>query len=551
MRRPIFVAAVSVGTFITALVALVVMPQQARRAAKAILPRPGERPDTLPLALNTAIARNQFRAAESAIAGARVRAVVAAKTAINTLSPAALAKRDSLETAAAALEKLLARAENAPLAASYRALSESPGLAGDPRVRTLLDSLGEIEKEREGFGAVGGVDPVFVALTSRATEIGRAIEAIGEQRRDSLRRGIVALAPVRTAPAVASLTIPDTDALIAGRDSARTRLERDTTELTRQRQKVIAVDARIQRAREVATVSAPPFALLAAALVFGVVLGFGSALSDELRHPRIANAHEAERFSGVRVLGVVEPRPPSPDRNRRSADRAAPPYMDPGASGHQLVYLHVATSGTNLLMLTVAGEEAAIAAVVATNLAAIASEEAKNTLLVDVDPACNIPAMLRVRAQPGIVDIVDGTVTWPEATVQKTVGRDRTIDVVPSGTALPLPTVAEIAAILKQDSPRLGRHYDAVIILVSAKQALSGISAGLPIPDVIYCARVGRTRLASLRKAIESLAQTGARPVGVVLWNAPPPTLPAAAELATAPRPQRTAAPRMVAAADV
>src|SRR5205823_13837621 len=50
MHRPIFIGAVSVGTFVTALVALVIVPQQAQRAAQAIAPKPGERPDTVVLA---------------------------------------------------------------------------------------------------------------------------------------------------------------------------------------------------------------------------------------------------------------------------------------------------------------------------------------------------------------------------------------------------------------------------------------------------------------------------------------------------------------------
>ena len=60
------------------------------------------------------------------------------------------------------------RADNAPLLGSFRALAEAPQMRGDPRVKQLLDSLVEIERERESFNAVGGVDPVFVALTARA-----------------------------------------------------------------------------------------------------------------------------------------------------------------------------------------------------------------------------------------------------------------------------------------------------------------------------------------------------------------------------------------------
>ena len=51
MHRPIFIGAVSVGTFVTALVALIVVPQQGQaEPLKRLLPKPGERPDTMALA---------------------------------------------------------------------------------------------------------------------------------------------------------------------------------------------------------------------------------------------------------------------------------------------------------------------------------------------------------------------------------------------------------------------------------------------------------------------------------------------------------------------
>ena len=90
-------------------------------------------------------------------------------------------QRDSLDARVGAIQQALTRAEQAPLPSSYKALAELPELRGDPRVHSLVDSLSEIEREREGFGAVGGVDPIFVALTSRANEIGRAIQSIHEE----------------------------------------------------------------------------------------------------------------------------------------------------------------------------------------------------------------------------------------------------------------------------------------------------------------------------------------------------------------------------------
>src|SRR5438270_829276 len=134
-----------------------------------------------------------------------------------------------------------------------------------------------------------------------------------------------------------------------------------------------------ERARALANpLSAPPYAMLASAIVFGMVLGFGAAFSQELRRPRIADAREAERVSGVRVISVIRPRPPSPDRGRRMADRAAPPHIDPANDSHQLVWLFIAPPASTLLMLTISGESSLIAAVVAANLEPLAPRVARN-----------------------------------------------------------------------------------------------------------------------------------------------------------------------------
>ena len=117
--------------------------------------------------------------------------------------------RDSLAAQVAQLGRLLARAENAPLLGSYRALAEAPAMRGDASVNQLLDSLVEIERERESYNAVGGVDPVFVALTARANELGRAIEAVAIARRAGAARDRWPRSP-RRRPTSPSRPVPDT-----------------------------------------------------------------------------------------------------------------------------------------------------------------------------------------------------------------------------------------------------------------------------------------------------------------------------------------------------
>jgi hypothetical protein len=185
---------------------LVVVPQQARRTAAQLRPVAAQRPDTEPTVSALAEAERQVGAASAALSSARnelsqLIAATATTPASDTLStgePITLATRtarDSLADRVAQLGRLLARTENAPLLGSYRALAEAPAMRGDVSVSQLLDSLVEIERERESYNAVGGVDPVFVALTARANELGRAIEAAAVSRRADLRRQMAALAP--------------------------------------------------------------------------------------------------------------------------------------------------------------------------------------------------------------------------------------------------------------------------------------------------------------------------------------------------------------------
>jgi hypothetical protein len=532
----VFIGAVSIVTFAASLIALVVVPVQARKAASALRPATVARPDTEPTAAALAQAQREVARADSAIVASRaelsqlVAATAAAAAADTTangqmLSPELRYRRDSLTEDVTLLGRLLARAENAPLLGSYRALAEAPPMRADPRVKQLLDSLVEIERERESYNAVGGVDPMFVALTARANELGHSIEALADARRNAIRTELATFAPPPPAvAAVASRPLPDTLARIRARDTAQTVAAEVANRLARERAELVRLDSLEERARELANVGASPPAMLAAALVFGAMLGFGVSLFDEVRRPRIANPYEVERATGHRVLGVIRPMPRSPERGRRASDREGPPYIDPGADGHQLIYLSVATAGANVVMATVTGDSPAVSAVVAINFAAIAAQEARTTLLVDTDgTASSVAAALRLHASAGLRGIIDGSVSWPEAVRATRIGRDRTIDVVPSGNA----SLAfdDVKALLQRDALRLTRRYDAIVLVSAVEQASLGLPAALPIPDVIYCARAGLTPIAEVKRAIEEIEGTGARLRGVVLWDAADPIL--------------------------
>jgi Mrp family chromosome partitioning ATPase len=195
LRRSWIIGGVGGSVLVGALAALILVPREAMRIARSAAPRPGEKVDTTTLAARAVEERAAVQRAEAGLAGKRELAVrEAAARAARARAAAALAaarggagRRDSLLGLAAELERLIGRAQTSPLPNSYRALAGAQALRGDPRVRAAIDSLDDVEREREAFGLVGGVDPVYVSLTNRATQLGRVVEGIAERRRAALQ----------------------------------------------------------------------------------------------------------------------------------------------------------------------------------------------------------------------------------------------------------------------------------------------------------------------------------------------------------------------------
>jgi len=539
-RRLGLAAVVGATTFVVALLALVVAPRQATRAAR-VVPAPTERPDTVALIAHMARAQTALVRAESLFATARNAAgPVEPPTAVDTLPPALVARRDTLTLAVSTLNRLLARAQNAPLPDSYRALGQARELRDDPRVQVLLDSLADIERERDSFDNLGGVDPVFVALTARATTVGRMIQDIAEGRRNALRRELVALQPAIASPPRPLVLAADADTAAARAHlaAARRELGQALARLQVARVRNAEIDQRLQRARELANVVAPPVALLAAALVLGLVAGFGSALAAELRHPRLADPQEAERVTGARVLAVIDEHTPVADRSRRRTEAQLPASLDYDASdSYRMLYLRFVPTGGAIPLLTVTGDEPEVVATVATNLATAAAVEARSTLLVDGDlESAGATRAMRIGSEAGLAGVIDGSIDWAEAIVTVPIGRDGLLDVVPSGTWRKGALDAHIAEEVRRDLARLARRYDMTVLVAPAAHAALGAQSFLPSPDVVVCARVGYTPLARLASEVDRLSGTGARVLGIVLWATDVPELPSRDELAATRR---------------
>jgi hypothetical protein len=120
---------------------------------------------------------------------------------------------------------------------------------------------------------------------------------------------------------------------------------------------------------------------------------------------------------------------------------------------------------------------------------------------------------------PGVADVLEQRVDWAEAVATIVVGRDRTLDVLPSGTPGAGPAAFHNATeAFGQELAHLGRRYDTVV--VSAPVPVAG---GLPIAagtasTLVLCVRAGRTRLSALSELASAFAARGTPVQGIVLW---------------------------------
>jgi hypothetical protein len=329
--------------FVASLIAFVLVPRQATRAAVRASSTLEERPDSNRTVLVRNRAAAQIAYADSMLSAARRPLASAPVVAVvDTFPPEAIARRQTLAEEVSTLNRLIDRADNAPLPSSYRALATAPSLASDPVVRALLDSLSDIERERDAFGTVGGVDPVYVALTSRATAVGRSIQAIAETKRAAARQELASLRPAAPPPPPRSQV--DTGRFMAQRAAGERAYAEATATLAQMRAVNERIDKETERARDLANVGAPPLAMLAAAVVLALTLGFGASLFMELKNPTVADAREAEQVTGVRVLSVIEPEEVLAERSRRQADVSVPPLIDVMSESYRRLYLHLAAT---------------------------------------------------------------------------------------------------------------------------------------------------------------------------------------------------------------
>lgn len=430
------------------------------------------------------------------------------------LTAAQRAKRDSLQLLAGELDALIARATNAPLPASYRALAAASALHGDTRTARLTDSLDAYERRRAALAPMGGTDLPYADLTTKLNEAGTAIRDAAVRRRSALARTMSDLDGTTggTAPPI------DTTAPRVARDNARLAAAAIDSALAAARlgnaaAEKSAVAETVQESRRV-----PPVALLFAVMVLVVIAGFWFNLSAEINKPTLASPREAERVARAPILAVA-----------RDIDRA--PRIG-GIDPFRMLYLGLTATGTRTRTVAVTGDDRAVIATVAGRLALAAAADARATLVVDVDAdGSAVAGYYGERPEPGFSDAFAGVHLWREVTRSIGASDGLSIDVIPGGAIRTEEPDRATKNSAREEFARFRAEYDFCVIVAPSETSLVLACSLVEKPVTVDCAEIGRTAIARLESDAAHVRSSGALLHGLAIWDAELPQLTPRSEL--------------------
>ena len=485
LRHPTRAGAVAAIVFVAALLALVIVPREQRRAADE-LPAVAERVDTLSLLTSEGGARQRlFRATESldslrlALAAAdSADSAAATRPRQHSDRPSA----DSLLTLARELTRLLARSERAPLPASYRDLAAAQALRADPRVSVLIDSLGQVERAQRSYGSVGGVDAGYLLLSERANSIGARLAGLARQRRAQLR-GDDPSDTLRRRDRLGALQL-ESDSLARALAMARATNVRVATA--------------ISAARERANIDAPPIAMLAAALALALAVGGAASLGMEMALPRVASVRDAQDATGAPVVGAL-------DDDRASVERLT---------------RRITSEAGGRARIAICASDAGISARVGAAIASATATFGRAVLVVDTDTATGAASLLlRRRPSPGASDVMARGATWGSVLDTHIGSHSLPVDVVPAGA--PIPRAPDTATVegAGRSLNELTMAYDLTIVCVSRvdRPIVEVLLTAATVRDAYLCAELGETPLALLRGERDRWRAAGTPLQGVIL----------------------------------
>jgi hypothetical protein len=505
----------TIATFIIVVVVLFFVPKNNPADAAAARATALQRGDTVPALLRADSAHRAAAHADSEYSATVLAAEFLAGEPAG-LTPIQRTKRDSLQLLATELDGLIARATNAPLLDSYRALAAAAALHGDPRTAKLTDSLDALEKRRAALAPNGGADLPHADVTASVNDVGSAIRDAAVRRRGSLARSISDLdvsANGKAAPI-------DTIAARAVRDSVRRIATANDSALGALRRQNAAVDRDDAAVKAHATRRVPPVAMLFAAMVLAVIAGFSFNLSAEINKPTLAAPREAERIARAPILAVA-----------RETDRV--PRIG-GIDPFRMLYLGLTATGTRTRTVAVTGDNRAVVATVAGRLALAAAADARATLVVDVDAeGSSVAGFYGERPEPGFSDAIAGVRLWREVTRPIGASDGLSIDVVPGGAIRSGEPDSATKESGRSEFERFRGEYDFCVIVAPTEESLALACAVVEKPVTVLCAEIGRTELTRLQALAAHARGAGAVLHGVAIWDAELPRLAPRSELMT------------------
>ena len=502
----------TVAAFVVVLIVLFFLPARGTRNRETAAPL--QAVDTAPL-----LQRADSAHVAAARADSQYSATLQASEYLGAepagLTPVQKFKRDSLMVLASELDTLIARAANAPLPASYRALAAAHALHGDTRTARLTDSLDALEKRRDALAPANSGGLPYADLTASVNDVGAAIRAAAVRRRTNLTRSLAEVEGTTRATA----TI-DTAAPRAVRDSLR-ELARagDAAVAAARKRNLDAANASVV-AKEIETRRVPPVAILFAAMVLVVIAGFAFNLSAEIRRPTLGSPREAERIARAPVLAVA-----------RDSDRV--PRIG-GIDPFRMLYLGLTATGTRTRTVVVTGDDRAVVATVAGRLSLAAAADERATLAVDADAeGSSVAGYYGERPEPGFSDALAGVRLWREVTRPVGASDGLSIDVTPGGAIRTEERDRATQQSAREEFARFRTEYDFCVIVAPSEASLALACSLVDKPVTVVCAEVARTTLESLGADADKVRDAGAVLHGVAVWDAELPQLPPRSELMT------------------
>jgi hypothetical protein len=514
-RRGVWIAAFGGVAVIATLLVLIAVPREADRQLRRQIAALPTAPDSLPMVRRL----DSLRAVQTAV-----------RTRLNRVLAADSSATDSL----ADLSIRLRRVQQVPLAEGYRMLAESPVLRADPRVVALIDSIEVVEREREAHAALGGPGARYAALTARVAVLGQGLVRLAEQR---LVNTVYARDSAGTYEAGVAADSTRLDAITRAMTVEESRL-------ADARRRIAVYDTQRVQLEQRLNVASPPIAMLLAALVVGMAVGYGIVLARELRHPTVGDAAEVERMTGATVLHHARDTPSTlADRSRWRERPGVPRIIDRDSDSFSLLHLSLTGVGDLVPEVDILSDIPLLGAAVALGTAAAAARESRAVLVVEAARRQPLLAhVLQAKTRHTVDDVREGRVSADDAIHVVTLDRDAHIDVLVAVAAvMPAtglfrrrrrPVVPAVKPSVRVTPVALGgreaqgarppedplrqfeTRYDLRLHLPDAEH--DGLA---PARDVIICVRQGSTPLAWLSRVVQHTRARQQRLRVAVLWS--------------------------------